>query len=494
MMRRPAILLAYGASILATLLLSLGCASVSNPADVVDCEPDERECADDAAFRVCNATGDGWEVIACQGGTSCFAGLCQHEGNNGNNGTTNNGNNGGTNNDGNNGVINNGVNNTTNNGNNGIVNNGTNNNGTVNNGTVNNGETNNGTMESCEPFTRQCASPGLAQFCRADGTGFDFVTCPGANPCSEGFCSGTGQPGTCTPNARQCPDTGTLRICRPDGAAWDTYDCATGQFCDGTTCRTLDNCTDGDGDGYGTGDCLGADCDDTNADVNPRGFELCADGTDNDCDGIDPTCACNPIVQDCPAGDRLMCNIGPNSAFQCMSSGTIPAGGGCSGSAELCSRGSLCVGERTTNTFTCTTMCDLHTGTGCGGGQLCSSYLEDFIVIGLCQPGQSCDPSNEAACPMGQKCFPLNDSEGICETGGGALGERARCDGGQESNCGPGLFCVGLTNGTSECLPICRVGRANDCAGHQSQTCQPIDIPNTIGSEDFTLTAYGICF
>jgi len=43
-------------------------------------------------------------------------------------------------------------------------------------------------------------------------------------------------------------------------------------------------CVDNDDDGYGIGEgCLGPDCDDSNADVNPGAAEIC-DGLDNDCD------------------------------------------------------------------------------------------------------------------------------------------------------------------------------------------------------------------
>ncbi len=43
-------------------------------------------------------------------------------------------------------------------------------------------------------------------------------------------------------------------------------------------------CPDADGDGYLDDACGGADCDDTDADVNPAAIEMC-DGVDNDCDG-----------------------------------------------------------------------------------------------------------------------------------------------------------------------------------------------------------------
>lgn len=47
-----------------------------------------------------------------------------------------------------------------------------------------------------------------------------------------------------------------------------------------------DGTLDADGDGYDVND----DCDDGDADVNPGADELCDDGIDNNCDGVDDTC------------------------------------------------------------------------------------------------------------------------------------------------------------------------------------------------------------
>ena len=59
-------------------------------------------------------------------------------------------------------------------------------------------------------------------------------------------------------------------------------------------------CEDNDGDGYEDEACGGDDCDDTDPATNPGAFENmeadnCADGKDNDCDGLadaDPECSC----------------------------------------------------------------------------------------------------------------------------------------------------------------------------------------------------------
>ncbi|MBT4277832.1 alpha/beta hydrolase fold domain-containing protein, partial [Candidatus Falkowbacteria bacterium] len=47
-------------------------------------------------------------------------------------------------------------------------------------------------------------------------------------------------------------------------------------------------CEDLDGDGHANPICGGDDCDDTNPDINPGEDEICGDGIDNDCDGVEP--------------------------------------------------------------------------------------------------------------------------------------------------------------------------------------------------------------
>ena len=142
--------------------------------------------------------------------------------------------------------------------------------------------------------------------------------CAAGDICRNGMCVPNVQ--TCDP---ACPvgqtcDRETL-TCRTeeDGACTDNSECAVG-FCVGGRCQDVDcvednnckqdeycednrclpavtACADGDGDGYGVGpDCLGIDCDDTRADVNPgvreNGQLLCDDDIDHDCDGTPAVC------------------------------------------------------------------------------------------------------------------------------------------------------------------------------------------------------------
>jgi len=59
------------------------------------------------------------------------------------------------------------------------------------------------------------------------------------------------------------------------------------------------DCIDGDGDGYGVGkDCLGEDCDDNSAKINPGAIEICENFIDENCDGFDNSCGEIPVFEE----------------------------------------------------------------------------------------------------------------------------------------------------------------------------------------------------
>ena len=62
------------------------------------------------------------------------------------------------------------------------------------------------------------------------------------------------------------------------------------------------DCIDSDGDGYGEGsDCLGADCDDTDSNINAGAAEVCSNYLDDNCNGeTDEGCSlCEEGLTDC---------------------------------------------------------------------------------------------------------------------------------------------------------------------------------------------------
>ncbi|MEX1361560.1 MAG: MopE-related protein [Nannocystaceae bacterium] len=84
--------------------------------------------------------------------------------------------------------------------------------------------------------------------------------------------------------------------------------------CPGGTKGTLDD----DGDGFD----IGLDCDDSDPDVNPGEVEICGDGIDNDCDGVDDVCANDldgdgfDAIDDC---DDMDANVNPDAKEDCFS-------------------------------------------------------------------------------------------------------------------------------------------------------------------------------
>ncbi|MFC1889829.1 putative metal-binding motif-containing protein [Thermodesulfobacteriota bacterium] len=85
-------------------------------------------------------------------------------------------------------------------------------------------------------------------------------------------------------------------------------------------------CWDNDHDGYDDEACGGNDCDDSNSEISPGEYDLCDDGIDSDCDGLDCN-PCTPVYDfqggQVDLGDRIFqsvalsdgCNATPNSEF-----------------------------------------------------------------------------------------------------------------------------------------------------------------------------------
>jgi len=159
----------------------------------------------------------------------------------------------------------------------------------------------------------------------------------------------------------------------------------------------IDPCIDADGDGYGIdgggGFCLGTDCNDSNAAINPGASELDCDGLDNDCDAGTPdlvdldndtyTCdvdcndaiaainpgatevGCDAIDNDCNVGtpdildgdsDGFACDVDCNDLIPFINPGETEIG--CDSIDNDCNAGTPDVFDADSDTYACNVDCD----------------------------------------------------------------------------------------------------------------------------------------
>ncbi len=191
-------------------------------------------------------------------------------------------------------------------------------------------------------------------------------------------------------------------------------------------------CTDGDGDGYGTGDtCAGPDCDDGNANIHPGAPEKC-NGVDDNCDGVADE-GFTVFGRDGTAH----CQNGSNAGSLCKVNADCP-GGNCAGDVGVFG-----------------VLDDLPLGRQCVNGLgICARVGE--VVCKADETGAECDAVPGPADPAGEgldgnaqvdptvaSCFDHldNDCDGLTDHGG--LDEN---DVRQDTDCTTPELCDGFDN------------------------------------------------
>jgi len=256
------------------------------------------------------------------------------------------------------------------------------------------------------------------------------------------------------PQPPPCPDMdgdGYIACtCAPEGTLCDCDDtdpnihpgaeeiCGDGidQDCDGEdpacTCTT-----DADDDGYiATDMCMGPDCCDngtesslgcstqTAADINPGTVEICGDGIDQNCDGVDPPCMCTTdedsdghLALSCGGDD--CCDSGAEASLGCTAA---TANGIHPGAVEICGNA---IDEDCDGFDPPCTTCEVpdadqdgHDSLACGGDDCCDVGTE--AALG-CEPDTASGiyPGADEICGDGidQNC---NGTDLICKLPGKA--------------------------------------------------------------------------
>ncbi len=152
--------------------------------------------------------------------------------------------------------------------------------------------------QDCDGTDAACCEPvceftdGSPVTCGDDGCGGSCGECPEGANCLDGTCF-VGSPDSC---AGRCDSYDDQANCQCDNLCFNAGDCCE-DMCDEGVCLEVPSlagqcgCDDLDGDGYGEGpNCLGADCNDTDATVNPEEEEICENGKDDDCVDGDAEC------------------------------------------------------------------------------------------------------------------------------------------------------------------------------------------------------------
>ncbi len=315
----------------------------------------------------------------------------------------------------------------------------------------------------------------------------NMAACDDGNPCTDGdHCAGgTCQPGTSTFDCDDDNDC-TDDDCDPvqgcshqfnTAACNDSDACTMNDVCASGSCQGIP--LDADGDGAVADGCFGGDdcCDSgteavpgctaaSAAQINKGVFEgtsnagSCADGIDNDCDGLldaaDPGCQVCSGDPDCDDGN--VCN-----------GSEICSGGQCQAGTTLnCNDDKVCTDDSCDAQQGCQ-----HTNNSlfCDDGDPCT--LGDQCSGGSCQPGAGtldCDDGKDCtddSCITGSGCSNTPDDSNSCSDGDDCTGgdycsggdcqpgsEAPDCDDGEDctdDSCVTGQGCVHTANDSNSC-------------------------------------------
>jgi hypothetical protein len=325
--------------------------------------------------------------------------------------------------------------------------------------------------------------------------------------------SGTGVGGATTSSGPMSGPTSTSSTSTVTSTSSGTggAPCMTSQQCDDFDGCTTDTCVDGicdfklrddDDDGHVADVCRGDDCNDLNPNVFPGHAEVCADGSDNDCNGlidcVDPVCEGLPSCGCVPSPGGESCANGLDDdcdmTVDCNDSECIgtPACGCADSEAGSCQNGfdDDCDGQFDCDDSECSgdVACQCQgVPESCGNGQ-----DDDCDLLIDCADGQCAGSSFCTCVPPGtpELCTDLfdNDCDGLpdCADPDCILAPSCQvcsaevCDDGLDNNCNLQIDCADVAcNFAPNCLAVPEICNNNlDDDNDTLIDCQDPDCAN----------------
>ncbi len=194
-----------------------------------------------------------------------------------------------------------------------------------------------------------------------------------------------------------------------------------------------------------------------------------------------PSCTAPTPEGRCDTFPQCGCDVGQKcDILDLMSGRTACTRDGVGLAFQACSQFSPCAAGLFCLGGSCRPFCD--TNIDCPGvGQECQEIQANFGGMPLTIPGArvcsaGCDPREpDLVCGPGLGCLMLMSGATDCFSVGTGMGPGA-CTGGGTLDCAPGYQCVDNA-GSQDCLKWCRTNNPNDCDMMAGEVCGPLAMP-----------------
>lgn len=262
-------------------------------------------------------------------------------------------------------------------------------------------------VAKCQAGQKLCADPATLATCKADGSGWQKMTCSAEQGCEDGGCKAV----ICAPGGNTCSSSKVVQCSAAGTSQATVIDCATnGQVCDNGACHDP-SCL------AGTTQCQGEQL--ATCKTDGTGWVLSKCAADQTCFGAGCEAkVCTPGAVQCQTTAIVKCDT-TGAAWSvvedCATAGKLCVGGACV--SQVCQPGNVtCVGG---NIGTCKADGSGWVEQACGEGKVCDG---GGCLAQVCPPGApSCQAAKAYKCDAKglQQEFVVDCAAGGKECAGG---------------------------------------------------------------------------